>query len=116
TEVSGLARGQARTYNVTVEMTEAVRTGEPLTLGIFVDSANEVRESLDTNNKRLSELHDILVGELPLDVAVDNDGTAFNVSDIPWFGQSGDSFDGEDAGRSGKADDGEMSAFETTIN
>lgn len=102
-ETDGLAIGGGKTFEVTTSIPEEVEPGRFYYVGVQVDALEEVPESDEVDNITRSEENNVFVGEVPLEVALNdslNDpslrewkdgfpGTLDNIiSDSPWFGQS----------------------------
>jgi alpha-tubulin suppressor-like RCC1 family protein len=105
--------------------------GERLYLGIYVDSDEAIEEldednntyKLSDNNYILSELtiadgldlSDSTISDL--NIVIDNDEVApYDSDEIPWVGQTSETFDGVDAVASVIVDDNETSSFSVEIN
>jgi len=73
-EEAGLAQGAGRTYEITTNIPDTVPAGQFYYVGIVVDSSDAVPESDEENNTTYSADDDVFIGELPLEIALnDND-------------------------------------------
>jgi alpha-tubulin suppressor-like RCC1 family protein len=102
-ESGGLAVGAGKTYEVTTNIPDTVVPGQFYYVGVSVDTANAILESREDNNDTLTADNEVFVGEVPLNVALNDslaDVTALEWNDgfepksstqatpsSPWFGQ-----------------------------
>ena len=117
TESTGLPVGQSRTFKFTREILDTTPTGEFFYLGLVIDAGNVASESNEDNNALGSDDRDLFFAEVSLAEAIDDTTGRLlrNDETFPFFGQTQDSFDGQDAARSAKIDDGEQAGFEFSV-
>ncbi|MFP4259667.1 MAG: CARDB domain-containing protein [Opitutales bacterium] len=137
TEDSGFASKSGRTYELTTNIPEDVVAGRFYYVAVVVDETDQVEESDEANNSSLSEDKDVFVGEVPLEVALNDDvawasidgrswdegyASSFDTGglpDSPWFGQkevfNNDSTAVRAAAQSGPVEVGQSTFMTTDI-
>ena len=103
-ETSGLAVGGGKTFEITTSIPAEVAAGSFYLVGVQIDALDEIPESDEIDNITRSEENNVFVGEVPLEVALNDlltdksiqswsDGFPGTIegsnSASPWFGQSG---------------------------
>ncbi len=124
-ETEAFNTDQTRTYIESIQLPVTAPFGEPLFLGILVDSSGVITENNENNNAILSTPSGpFFISEVNLAVAVDLDSThtlsnrfvgGAQSSVYPWYGQTDDSFVGNSAGRSVKIPASNSAHFEVSI-
>ena len=104
--------------------------GERLFLGVIADSSNTVPELNETNNTGYLLSNDFILSELELVEGLDLDATTitaqsvmifndevapYDSSQVPWVGQTTETFDGVDAVTSVIVGDNEISEFSINV-
>lgn len=84
TETSGFASESGRTYEITTIIPETVEPGKFYYVAVIVDPSNAIAESDEGNNSTFSEDNDVFVGEVPLEVALNDDAEFVNISNRLW--------------------------------
>ncbi len=127
TDSSGLPVGRNRKFREFIELQPDSTIGELLYLGVIIDGNNNIIESDETNNTLGNVVIDQFVfSEMSIVDAVDGiagrvvtNGTFDDLGnrlDLPFFGQSADTFDGVDAARSINIRDAETASFQFTVD
>lgn len=108
-----------------VDIRTDVPIGERLYFGVYIDTAEGIDELNETNNGKTFVDPDFVFSEMSVEQAFDfddgldndanNDENPAYTPDVPWVGQSVDTFDGVDAAMSTNIGNGETSAFETVL-
>jgi len=87
TEGGGLAEDAGKSFRVTSNIPDSVPAGSFYYVAVVVDSGEAVPEVSEGNNSTYSVNRDVFVGELPLEVALndnDLDDPTFDDPDTPW--------------------------------
>ncbi len=137
TEDSGFATDSGRTYELTTNIPENVVAGRFYYVVVVVDPENLVEESDEDNNSSSTLDNDVFIGEVPLEVALNDNLLPANIATrswdegyinsfltggrptSPWFGQTSvynnDSTVVRAAAQSGPVASGETSYMTTDI-
>lgn len=131
TDPDGIPPGLGQTYQVTIEIPDDAPFGSYQSLAVIADSLGVVPESSETNNAVGSTNNDIFFTETTLEAAGDldilPDSVGYTITNqptgipqlgdanAPFYGQTGISFDTEDAIRSAAIPDFGLAAFEIEV-
>ncbi|MDQ8208704.1 CARDB domain-containing protein [Coraliomargarita sp. SDUM461003] len=78
-ETRGLAAGSRQTYEITTDIPDYIQAGQFYYLSVVVDATDVISESDEEDNVTYSEHPNVFVGEVSLNVALDDEGNY-----TPW--------------------------------